>query len=485
MRRQCLFLAVFAIVFIFISCASSENVKISLDFKDADISSVLKAISLKSGVNIVAGKEVTGVVSVRLQDVDWEQALDIILKTYGFIYERDGNVIRVTTLENLGKENLQTEVFTLNYGKAKQVTDSISEMLTERGKLKYDERTNVVVVTDIPTNLYKIGKVVEKLDRKTAQVLIEAKLIETTLDNDDKLGIEWTAKVTVTGSKRPTTFPFDRDRSTPFSGGEKNSAGEFFPLGLPGSTSSTSNFQNSTRPIFPYAEKTDFSFGTLNFAEFQAVIEMLKTRSNTKIVSNPRVTTLNNEKAEIVVGEILNLPSFERNDTTGQFEVTGYEERDVGIKLEVTPHINEVGDIVVELHPEVSALLGYDTLTADLKAPRFSTREATTQIMIKNGETIAIGGLVKENIVDTVKKIPILGDIPIIGIPFTKKEKTVDKTDLLIFVTVRLINAEGASEKIAVSPVEVSEPPKGVEMKPTEPEKNQEGNKGLLYKKRD
>lgn len=407
---------------------------VTLDFKDADIQNVLKILSYKGGVNIITDRDVEGTVTMRLVDVPWETALDIILRTYGFAYEREANIIRITTKESLEKEELSTEVFTLNYAKAKDVPSAINEILTDRGSVKFDERTNTVIVSDIPTNIYKIRKVIENLDKPTAQVSIETKILETTLDKDENLGINWTMKVTATGSKRPTTAPFAR----------KDDGGPLFPLGDPASQLSTSigSFLPDPGTSFPEAVPTNFTFGTLDFSQFQAILEVLSSRTNTKIISNPRITTLNNQKANIIVGETLNIPTYERNSTTGSMEITGYTEKSIGIKLEVTPHVNEQGDIVVDLKPEVTALLGFDDY-GNIKAPRISTREATTQVMIRDGQTIAIGGLIKENKVDFKKKVPILGDIPVVGwLLFRKTEQGIDKTDLLFFITVNLVKPQ-------------------------------------------
>ena len=200
---------------------------VTMDFKNADINNVLRILSYKSGVNIVAGPEVEGLVTIRLTDVPWEKALDVVLRTYGFSYEKVGNIIRVTTIESLKQEELTTEVFSLSYGEAEDVSEAIDNMLTERGKTKFDERTNTLVVTDVPTNLYKISQVIKKLDRRTPQIMIEAKIVETTLADDEKLGIDWTLKASITGSKKPMTFPFTRFGS--LSVEEANA--QWFPIG--------------------------------------------------------------------------------------------------------------------------------------------------------------------------------------------------------------------------------------------------------------
>ncbi len=412
--------------------AKTKAGNITVDFKAADIHDVLKIISYKSGVNIVAGKDVIGAVTIRLADVPWERALNVILKNSGFVYERDEDIIRVTTVENLGKEELSTQIFILNYAKAEEVSETIKEILSDRGKVKFDERTNQLVVTDVPSNLYKISKVVEKLDKRTTQIMIEAKLIETTLDKDENLGIDWTLQASATGSARPLMFPFAFDKTYGKTGKE------YFPK-----VKQSGDFAESVEQGFPYAPygDVDFKFGTLSFENLQFALEILKSRANTKTLSNPRVVTLNNEKAEIHVGEERYIPLYERNTSTGQMEITKYEKKDIGITLTVTPHVNAQGDIIVDLKPEVSSFLGYDDY-GNVKAPIFSTREASTQVMVKDGETIVIGGLIKDVTYDRVSKVPILGDLPLLKYVFSKTTKTVDTTDLIIFVTVRLLESE-------------------------------------------
>ena len=424
---------------------------ITMDFKDADISNVLRILSYKSGMNIVAGKDVTGLITIRLTDVPWEKALDVILRTYGYTYEREGNIIRVTTTANLENEELITEIFSLNYAKAKDVPESIKEMLSNRGKVKFDERTNMLIVTDIATNIYKIRGVIEKLDMQTKQVVIETKIIETTLGNADKFGIEWQTKIVATGAKIPVTAPFKSDLTT-------STGYKYVPIpkpaqdqttyssGTPIVTKGVADFSTSTvgTPSFPYASVSNFTFGTLDFSQFQAVLEVLSSRGDTKIISNPKIVVLNNQEALITVGQTLNIPKYERNANTGNMEITGYIEKELGILLKVTPHINAEGYITLVLKPELSSLLRYDQLTAQIQTPVFSVRRADTQLILKDGQTIAIGGLISEKDVDKVTKVPFLGDLPIIGIPFRKTEKTKEKTDLLFFVTVNLVKQGSA-----------------------------------------
>ncbi|MFC1698535.1 secretin N-terminal domain-containing protein [Candidatus Omnitrophota bacterium] len=410
----------------------TQSGNITVDFKNADVHDVLKIISYKSGVNIVASQDVAGSVTIRLVDINWERALDVILKNNGFVYERDNDIIRVTTVENLSKEELSTEIFVLNYAKAEQVANTITEMLSERGKVKFDVRTNQLVVTDVPTNLYKVSKVVERLDKRTPQVLIEAKVLETVLDDDERLGIDWSIYASATGASRPLSYPFVWDNTGGITGRK------FYPRIDP----TDGDFTNSVENGFPFAGADDFTFGTLSFAQLQTVIEILKTRSDTKTLSNPKIVTLNNKEAIIHVGRNYNIPLYERNSSTGQMEITDYQEKQVGVKLTVTPHVNMTGEIVVDLHPEVSGFLQFDNY-GNVQAPVFTTRDAITQVRVEDSETIVIGGLIKEEIVDEVTKVPLLGDIPLLKYLFSKSEKTKDTTDLIIFVTVRLLDEAG------------------------------------------
>jgi len=445
-----------------------EPGNVTVNFKGADIKTVLAYISEVSGVDIVPAPDVKGIIDLKLTNKPWKVALDIILRNYGFAYEREGDIIRVVTVSQLKQEELSSQTFNLNYSKSKDVVDALKNIVSEKGKVTHDERTNTVIVTDIPTNLYKISQVIARLDKRTQQVLIEARVIETALDDTEKLGIDWNVKISVSGAKRPITFPFEEFKA---GFGKDNAASLFFPqVQSANPTTSTAStvsgaVSQTTASIFPsdesgiqafpFATTDQFTFGTLDFSQFTAVLEMLKSRSNTDIVSNPRIATLNNHEALINVGQTLNMPKYERNSSTGKMEITGYEAKDLGIILKVTPHINDVNEIVVDLEPAISDLLRYDTLdrASGVVAPVFSTRIAKTQVMIRDGQTIFIGGLIKENNVDTKHKMPflgdILGDVPYVGLLFTKKDTTKQKTELIFFITV---NTMAAEQEIRSSP---------------------------------
>lgn len=423
---------------------------ISVDFKDADIKTVLRVLSMKSKVNIVAGPEVQGVVTIRLEDVPWQKAMEVVLRTYGYVYERDGNIIRVTTRDNLALEPVTTQTYILNYTKAQEVQAAVKDMLTERGRIQVAERTNTIVITDIPTNLYKIGEIVHALDKRTPQAFIDSKIVKTDVGTAENLGIEWKTGGAdgnlgrIAGAGRPTTFPFPSSTA-----GDKQNffLRDFFPrTGIDDNpTQNSEDIRNFPNVPLATAGGT-FTYGTLDFSSFSSIIQLLRTRSNTKVVSNPRIVVLNNQIAKIQVGSDIPLPNYERNETTGSVEITGFSYRETGVVLNVVPHINTAEEILVDLRPEISAL-GATIDFGEFQVPSFTVTKAETQVLIRSGETIAIGGLLTDNVSTNESRVPYLSDVPLLGKAFRSKRQTAGdsnkKVETLFFVTVTMVDTEG------------------------------------------
>ncbi|MCP4649422.1 MAG: hypothetical protein GY853_04985 [PVC group bacterium] len=406
---------------------SSEEGKISVEFKDAAVQDVFRVLALKGNVNIVSDPDVKGLITVHISDVHWEKVLDVICRTYGYAYEREGNIIRVTTLDKQGLETLVTEVFALSYSNAEDVVVAVEEMKSERGKVKHDARSNLIIVTDIPTNIYKIGKVIARLDTMTPQVTIEAKIIETALNEDEQLGMKWNPTASASLSKRPMTFPWEREKSY----GE---FGRYMPVG-----ENVTDFPTQSIPAFNYATTGDFSFGVLDATTFSLLLEAIKTRGKTRILSNPRITTLDNHPAEIHVGTDWPIANYSYNEESDRFVISGWEYKSYGVLLQVTPTINQNGYVTLKLHPEISDMTDVIDFQG-AKVPILSTQTTDATVMVKDGETLVIGGLLKDKTVTTKSKVPILSDIPILGLLFTHKSDIVEKRDLLIFITPHIID---------------------------------------------
>ncbi|MBF0521480.1 MAG: type IV pilus secretin PilQ [Candidatus Omnitrophica bacterium] len=411
---------------------STKEGYVSLDFQDANIRNVLEILALKSGVNIVASPEVKGTITLRLNDVPWQDALDVILQTYGYAFEKKGNVIVVSTVTELKKrredtqtlseqEAVVTKTFTLNFAKAAKVVESIGKMKSTHGNIDFDERTNTVIITDAVSKVDLMGSVIRKLDSTTPQVSIEAKIVETTFTDAENFGIDWAAQITAGGAKRPIVFPFGKRGDADLS--------LTAPNAFPGTDTTTT------------AANTQFSYGTLDFTKLQAVFQMLKTKSDTNILSNPRIVTLDNQTATIKVGEQYPIPQYTYNEQQATLQISGWEYKDVGIIFDVTPHVNDAGFVTLDVEPKITAITTFVTVE-NTSVPRLSNESAKTSVVIKEGETLVIGGLLKNQTTDTKKKVPLLGDIPIVGLAFQKKEKSVTKTDLLIFITPHIVTPQ-------------------------------------------
>ncbi len=410
--------------------------RISIDFKDAELQQVLRIISLKSGVDIVAGPDVTGVITIKLTNVPWEQALDIILRTYGFTYERQNDIVRVMTIEALQQEALSTRVFPLDYADAEEVQGIILEMLSDRGRIRFDSRTNTVIVTDIPTAIFQIQEVIGRLDARTPQVLIATKVVETKLERTENLGIDWndSAALSQSASTLPTSFPFK-------AGGSLGAVGDLFVASQ-----------------VPSPSPANITFGTLTGPAFSLTINMLTQRSDTRILSNPTLAVLDNQEARIHIGEDFPVPNFTVDPSTGNTVVSGFDTRTIGTVLTVTPHVNPNNEVVVDLHPEIVAFNQNATFaisdTDSVSLPRFSTQSVETQVRVRDGDTIAIGGLVKTIELKEDTRVPLLGDLPLVGRLFQNVRRFGGGTspmlqqDLLIFMTVDLLSEE-ESQKVA------------------------------------
>jgi type IV pilus assembly protein PilQ len=357
---------------------------------------VLRALSEYAGVNIVAGKDVKGTVTVRLHNVPWHQALEIILKAAGFAYREDPGVIRVDTAENLDKQDydlpLSSVIYKLEFANPSEMLNKITAMLSPKGKANIDERTNSVVVTEVQPIHDKIIQLVKLLDTPTPQVEIMAKVVDLDASTSQGLGIDWTLKGLETRLIR-------------------------------GDVS-----MNEQPQIVGYGV---FNIGTIpSLAQVTATIALLEEKGKAQTISSPRVSAVDNKKASILGGQKFGIPT---RDIAGNTVITFYT---VGTKLEVTPHINSLEEITMEIKAEVSEL---DRASALAGRPIITTSEAETKILVKDGNTVVIGGFIRKKETKAVRGIPILKSIPILGALFRETTTTYEDRELLIFLTPTII----------------------------------------------
>lgn len=382
--------------------------KITLDAQGADIKTVLRTISDFAGVNIVAGKDVKGEMYVHIKDTPWEEALDIMLRAYGYGYRNEYGMIRVSEMTQLMRDELEektadrrkeellpllTRIVFVNYSNAKEIRMALENVLSQRGTISVDEGSNALIVMDIEKNVEKIESMVRELDRRLYQVDINAKLVEIDVEAAREMGIDWNL--------------FNLHKSG-FSGTGSAAVSEKLPL-----SSSTLKF-GSVR-----------SWGELN-----SMLQMLERTNKANIISNPRITTMDNREARIMVGK--EIPLIVADEAGNPIT----ELTKIGIMLIVTPRVNSDRTITLDLHPEVSELQAESTAQGGVI---ISTSEADTRVIVANGETAVIGGLIKEVETEVVRGVPVLKDIPYLGLLFSSRNTVNKKQELVIFVTPTIV----------------------------------------------
>lgn len=435
---------------------------VTVNFRDVDIGTVLHYLSEVSGLDIVPSPGVEGTVTMRLRDKPWEVALDIITRNYGYVASRERGIIRIIPKAQIHAEAPVTEVIPLNHmirevqltkrargedvlaeaqeESVNRLLDAIRGMMdrTRGESVTFIPSVNSLVITAIPSRINTIKNMIGRIDRKTPQIMLDAKVVEISLSDDDRFGVDWQAIISAAGAKRPMTFPFDV--------GAMKMGGGFFP-DVEGITS----FDPQDFDPTDYAQDF-FRFGTLDFSTFQATLNLLEERDDAEILSSPRITTLNNRKAVIkVIEKIMLQEAIESTETSSTVTVQFEREedaREVGVMLTVVPHVNEEGDISVNLFPEVSTNAGFQSLDVGADAARtvaltFNSREANTTVRVRDGETIFIGGLIRRSTSKRESRLPVLGhmfgDVPLVGSAFKYESEQVSRSEVAFFVTVNLV----------------------------------------------
>jgi type IV pilus assembly protein PilQ len=418
--------------------------RISLDFQDADISNVLRLIADVSGLNVVLGEDVKGKITLKLQNVPWDQALDIILKSKGLGQLRDGNIIRVDTNANIAKlqddeakakeslikaEDLSTRIISVNYSKAQGLSGTLKKSLSPRGDITVDEGTNTLIIKDITRNLDEVSRLVKILDRQTPQVLIEARVVIANATFARDLGIQWgAAGANLTGNNRVGIFA-----------GPTGGFGSEIPD--PTNVSSPGITPPSGFAVNLPASGTAGPLGNLGFTFGKFVgrpvtldlrISAGETTGDTKLLSSPKIVTLDNKEAVIQQGESIPFETVSQSGTQTQFI-------DATLNLTVTPHITPDGSVIMKVKATKNAIGTFRS--ARTGAPSIDKREATTEVLVKDGETTVIGGILESTQGKTIEGVPWFKNIPILGWLFKRQARTETNNELLIFITPTIVKS--------------------------------------------
>ena len=402
---------------------------VSLDFNDADIRDVLRILAVKGGINIVYGDDVKGRVTIHLDDVVFDDAVTMILKIKGLVMKRvSKNILRVITPEILAQERSKavtfTKIFTLNYGVAGDVKGELDALRAKGAQtiIGTDTRMNKLIVTATPEELENIEMLIKNLDVKPAQVLIEAKIMKVRRSDVGGLGVDWSFTKTFTDNADRTDVIGEAmapGKSTLQGGTVVDLSGQ----PVTGATGA------GTGVSFPVLGGGVVSFGSIaNEMALNLALSAMQDKGKSKILACPKVATLNNQEARILIGQKVPFVTT-RVDASGVATQTT-EFIDVGTRLVVTPTINIDKMITLKIKPEKSSVDEWRDA-----GPVISTQEVETTVLIRDSETIVIAGLIDDKDIAQDTKVPFLGDIPLIGYLFKKKTWDKERDELLIFLT--------------------------------------------------
>ena len=414
--------------------------RISLDLQDADLVNVMRLFAEVANLNMILAPDVRGKVTVRMVNIPWDQAMDIILKMNGLGHIREDNIVRIASITAITREaeeaarakeakkkaeDLITRIIPISYSTAAEIESSIKKSLSARGETVVDTRTNTLIVKDIPSHVDEVVTLVKVLDKPIPQVMIEARIVEASTSFTRDLGVQWGGTFSADaahGNSTGLTFPNSIGvTGGPTMGATPTGAGNYF-VNLPAAAGPGAG------------GALGISFGSLNKAlNLDLVLSALEATGEGKVISSPRVSALDNKEAKIEQGQSIPYTTSSASGTQVQFI-------DAKLSLAVTPHVTPDNKIFMKIQAQKNAA---DTsLLGAGGQPSIRKNEATTEILLSDGETAVIGGILIIDRGHTIQKVPFFADLPLIGWLFKKKTTRDDKRELLIFITPRIIKQD-------------------------------------------
>lgn len=404
----------------------------SMEFRNAELKDVLRALGQENQLNIIISDDIEGKLTLSFREVTFEEALEAILKINNLTSFREGDIIRVMKSPfGEGEADLATKIIPIHFANAKEMQESVKGLLTKKGSLTVDVRTNALVVRDYAWNMAKINEVVKVLDSKTPQVMIEARIVEVNSNFTRELGVQWGGKIYEAGSSGvfQVTGPTSGSSSTNALTGGTGLSGNNLAVNLPAAVGVGSG------------GGIGFSFGNVaSTLQLDLQLSAMEDTGRGKILSNPRVLTLNNKEAKISSGteilipttSILSTATSSTSTTAGSTATTGVTTIDAKLELTVTPHITPDNQILIHVKTDKK---DPDFNRQVQNIPPLSTRTAETDLLVGDNETVVIGGIYTRNESQGEKGVPWLSKIPILGWLFKKETKTDIQNELLIFIT--------------------------------------------------
>jgi type IV pilus secretin PilQ/predicted competence protein len=400
--------------------------KVSFEFNSTPVRDALRLVAASNSLNMVISEAVKGKTTMKLENVTLKQALDKIIFTNDCDYYVDGNILTVRPMAIASKAGRITKIYRLRYADAVNVAKVVkriasSDSLVEAFQaefLDYNEggkartgyklstiqgirRSSVLVVTDSPEKIREINQVIGELDKAPYQILIESKLVEVAPNYSNQLGIDW---------DKTFKLNFSNDVST---------------------DQKSSTLTNGIAPFL--GVQRSIQMGKLSASQYVAMIDFLKTKTNSKLMSNPRLLATDNEESSISVGKTVPVAQVQRG-SGGQGDMVTFDYKEISIRLNVTPHVGSGNEITMYVNPIIEEIVDWKVYGGN-EAPVTDKRSVNSIVTVRNGETVVIGGLVKNQLNEVTKRVWLLGSLPLIGPMFQHESKIETQTDLMIFIT--------------------------------------------------
>ncbi|MEN8661997.1 MAG: type II secretion system protein GspD [Lentimonas sp.] len=416
---------------------------ISVDFPDEDVRTILRNVADLFDLNLVIPDTLQGRISLKLSNITWRQVFEVVLEPLAFTYLEDRNIIRIKSLAELTAEPVDTRVFIANYARAAELKGSVEPLVDVNtgGRIQVDVRSNALVITERPSQMNRIQDIIERLDKPNHQVMIESKFVEVSLGNEFDLGIDW-AHV---GSNDPNNL---------VNPGRGAGSGTAFTTTVIEEATGTTPAVLQNVFVDPLGGRG--LLAVFSRQEFAATLSALDDQNTSELVSQPTVVVMNNQSAKFQVGVDYPIREVTFNPQTGRTESGEVAKEFIGIDLDVTPSVNASGMISLDIDAELSQLggAGFANFVESIGGldPIISKRHAKTMVAIKDGYTIALGGLTAESGRTSDEGIPGLMNLPLIGNLFKTQNDSKSKSNLIIFITAKTLNPDGSDYRDIVDP---------------------------------
>ncbi len=421
----------------------SPNAPRVSEFSGDEANLVLRTLARQAQINVVVSPQIVGPITLRVEGKTPREVIDVVCQANGYVIDELKGVFYIKTQAERSKEPTESQQYTFSYASAEKMVALLQGQLSSPTIPQFDPRTNTIFYRETKPNIPKIVAFLKGIDTPTQQVMIEARLVEVNANPKQSYGINWSG--VVGGSTSPQTFRYG---GSGLEGKKVDNKGVPVLDSLPTITTPTAGSPTQFNDFVKGGSKSNFlqtlagQFAILSLPQMSATLRLLNEDTDAEFLANPRVVAANNEKATIKITRTQPVPQLNFNEQTAQAVFGGFQDKEFGNTLIVTPNINKDNFVSLDVKPEISNKVGDATFVfggATVASPIIDKRTFDSHVLVKSGDTLAIGGLLQDEVSKSRTKVPIVGDIPLFGYLFQEKVSSRTKRNLLVFVTPTII----------------------------------------------